>query len=176
MLSLGQPLENKPILSLRTGAPVGQALMPLINPNNLKIEGWHAEDRFTHQRGVLLSQDIRDILAQGFVVNDHESISETDELIRLKDLLELDFVLTGKPVYTESKKKIGKVSDYSFERDGFFIQKLYVAQSVLKSFSGGSIIIDRSQIIEITRTKIIVKDAVVTEKANQAAIAPSFAS
>lgn len=175
MLSLGQPLENKSILSLRTGTPVGQALSPLINPNNLKIEGWHAEDRFDKRRGILLAQDIRDILPQGFVVNDHEAISDPSELVRLKDLLELAFEIVGKPVYTEGKKRLGKVSDYAFERDGFFIQKLYVAQNVLKNFSGGSVIVDRSQIVEITRRKIIVKDAIVTEKSEQGAVAPQFA-
>jgi uncharacterized protein YrrD len=172
MLSLGQPLENKPILSLRTGAPVGQALTPLINPNNLKIEGWHAEDRFNHRRGILLSQDIRDILPQGFVVNDHESISDTAELIRLKDTLELNFEIMGKPVFTESKKRLGKVSDYSFDREGFFIQKLYVAQSLIKSFSGGNLIVDRSQIVEITRSRVVVKDEVVTDMADQPVIEP----
>ncbi len=176
MLSLGQSLQNKPILSLRTGTPVGQALGPVINPDNLKIEGWHAEDKFTRKRGVLLSLDIRDILPQGFVVNDHEAISDVSELVRLKDILKLNFELIGMPVYTEHKKKLGKVSDFSFERDGFFIQKLYVAQSIIKNFSGGSVIVDRSQIIEITRSRIVVKEAVVTETAEQGAVAPQFAS
>ncbi len=176
MLSLGKPLENKPILSLRTGATVGLALAPLINPNNLKIEGWHAEDRYDKRRGVVLSQDIRDILPQGFVVNDHDAVSDISELIRLKDILELNFELTGKPVLTESKKRLGKVSDYAFEREGFFVQKLYVEPGVLKSFSGSSVIVDRGQIIEITRDKIVVKDAVVTENASQGAVSPSFAS
>jgi|SRR5690606_4274440 len=175
MLSLGQPLENQPILSLQTGSPVGQVLTPLINPNNLKIEGWHAEDRFDKRKGILLSQDIRDILPQGFVVNDHEAITDPSELIRLKDILELNFVLNGMPVYTESKKKLGKVTDYSFEREGSTIQKIYVAQSILKSLGGGNLIIDRSQIIEITRTRIVVKDAAVTLTDEQPAVAPQFA-
>jgi sporulation protein YlmC with PRC-barrel domain len=176
MLSLGSSLQNKQILSLRTGASIGQALEPLVNPNNLKLEGWHAEDRFTKRKGILLTQDIRDILPQGFVVNDHEAISDPSELVRLKDVLELHFELIGKPVYSDTKRRVGKVSDFSFEQEGFFIQKLYVAQSVIKSLSGGNVIIDRSQIVEITHARIVVKESTVKEGSEQAAIAPSFAS
>jgi len=39
-----------------------------------------------------------------------------------------------------------------------FVQKIYVSQSIMKSFSGGALSIDRSQIVEISSSKIIVKD------------------
>ncbi len=164
MLTLGQPLIEKPILSLRTGQPVGLAHQPIINPNNLKIEGWFAEDRFDKRKGVLLGQDIREILPQGFVVNDHEAISELDELVRLKKILELEFEIIGKSVYTKHHKKLGKVTDYAFEKNGFFIQKLYVAQPLIKSFSGGDLTVDRTQIIEVTDKKIVVKEATAPDK------------
>lgn len=173
MLSLGSSVTEKPIMSLRTGQPVGQVLQPIINPNNLKIEGWYALDRFNKQRGILLGQDIRDILPQGIVVNDHEAITDQAELVRLKDTLELDFQVIGKPVYTTHRKRIGKVEDFAFEKNGFFIQKLYVGQSLIKSFSGGSATVDRTQIVEITDRRIVVKEATVPEKAIAAAPIPA---
>lgn len=166
MLTLGQQLIHKPVLSLRTGAPIGEALEPIINPNNLKIEGWYVQDRFNKDKRILLSQDVREILTQGFVVNDHESLSEISELVRLQKTLDLAFVLEGKQVISDTKRKLGKVSDYAFERNGFFIQKIYIAQSMLKSFSGSSLTIDRTQIIEVTQKKIIVKEALVPSKAS----------
>ncbi len=107
---------------------------------------------------ILLTQDIRDIIEQGIVVNDHEVLVVPEELVRLKDILKINFNLIGKPVITVSKSRLGKVSDYAADNTSLFIQKLYASQSVLKSFSGGSLSIDRSQIVEITNRKIVVAD------------------
>lgn len=164
MLSLGLQFINKPILSLRTGTQLGKIREAIVNPDNLKIEGWHVDDDFHHESRILLSQDVRDIIPQGFVVNDQDSLTSPHELIRLKQLLELRFEVIGKPVKTVGGKRLGKVSDYAFEKDGFFIQKLYTHQSLVTSFSGGGAIIDRAQIFEITDKNIVVKDANVPGK------------
>lgn len=180
MITLGTSLDNKPVLSLRTGMPIGRTISPLIDPNNLKIIGWHAEDRFSKSQGILLSQDVRDFLPQGLIVDDHDAITDPSELVRLKDLLNLEFKLIGMPVVTENSKKLGKVSDFSFEKNGFFVQKIYVARSVFKSLVTDSLIIDRSQIVEITLQHIVVKDSVITEKvkspAKSGVITPQFAN
>jgi uncharacterized protein YrrD len=171
MLSLGQSLINKPILSLQTGNQVGIALEPIINPNNLKIEGWHAQAN-DKRRGILLTLDVRDIVPQGFVVNDSEAITEVKELIRLKSILDLSFAIIGKAVITDSKKRLGKVSDYSFDKTSFFIQKIYVSESLVKSFSGGMLSIDREQIVEITNKRIVVSEPTVREDVGLA-VAPA---
>lgn len=158
MLQLSTSLLNQPVMSLRTGQPVATAIQPIINPNNLKIEGFWCADRFDKKESVLLYQDIRDILPQGFIVDDHDVLADPDELIRLKDILNIGFTLIGKPVVTTSKQRVGKVSDYATEMETLYIQKLYVAQSVLKSFTGGNLGIDRSQINEITDKRIIINE------------------
>lgn len=159
MLRLSHDLVGKPVMSLRTGQAVGLAVAPIINPNNLKIEGYYCEDKFDKKTElVLLYQDIRDIIPQGFVVNDHDVLVRPEELVRLKKVMELDFVLLGKPVVTLGKQKLGKVSDYAVELETMYIQKLYVSQNMLKSFTGGNLAVDRSQINEITDSKIIVND------------------
>jgi sporulation protein YlmC with PRC-barrel domain len=158
MLQLSASFINKPVMSLRTGTPIARVTTPLINPNNLKIEGFFCEDIFNKDILILLDQDIRDFLPQGFIVNDHEVLAEPDELVRLKDLIELSFDILGKPVETVSKEKIGKVSDYATDVSSMFIQKLYVSQSLLKSFMGGSLSVDRTQIHEITPRRVIINE------------------
>jgi sporulation protein YlmC with PRC-barrel domain len=158
MLQLSNTLLNRPVLSLQTGTAIATAISPIINPNNLKIEGFYCDDRASKQQLILLSQDIRDVIPQGIVVNDHASLSEPDELVRLKDVLALHFSLLGKPVETVSKQKVGKVTDFATEISSMYIQKLYVSQSVFKSFTGGSLSVDRTQINEITNRRIIVND------------------
>jgi sporulation protein YlmC with PRC-barrel domain len=170
MLQLSQSLINRPVLSLRTGTTVATTISTIINPNNLKIEGLYCLDRFEKTRLVLLYQDIRDVLPQGLVVNDHDVLSEPEELVRLDDVMKLQFELIGKPVITVSKEKLGKVNDYATEVETMYIQKLYVGQNLLKSFTGGNLSVDRSQIVEITARRIIINDILKTAPAAVAAI------
>lgn len=158
MLQLSQSLLNQPVMSLRTGAPIATTTAAIINPNNLKVEGFYCEDRSNKDRLVVLYQDIRDVIPQGIVVNDHEVLTPPDELVRLKDIIELNFELIGKPVVTAGKEKLGKVNDYATEVSTMYVQKLYVGQSLLKSLAGGSLSVERTQIIEITNRKIVIKD------------------
>lgn len=147
-------------MSLRTGTPVATTIGTIFNPNNLKVEGFYVEDSFDKSRLILLYQDIREILPQGFVVNDHDVLAEPGELVRLKDILNLKFELIGKQVVTLSKEKVGKVSDYAVETETMYVQKLYVSQSILKSLTGGSLSIDRTQINEITPRRIIINELI----------------
>lgn len=142
---------------------------PIINPNNLKVEGFYCQDGFEKKKQlVLLYQDIRDVVPQGIVVNDHDVLVPVSELIRLKEIIALNFELIGKPVVSVSKQKIGKVSDYATELSTMFVEKLYVGQSLIKNFSGGGLSIERSQIVEITNRKIVVQDPLQGIKATKA--------
>ncbi|HEY1063670.1 MAG TPA: PRC-barrel domain-containing protein [Candidatus Saccharimonadales bacterium] len=158
MLQLSATLLNKSVFSLRTGQPVARVIGPVFNPNNLKIEGFYCQDSISKQELILLYQDIREVLKEGFVVNDHDVLTEPQELVRLKEILQLKFDLIGKQVVTTSKQKVGKVSDFAVETETMFVQKIYVTQSVLKSLTGGSLSIDRNQINEITDRKIVINE------------------
>lgn len=156
MLQLSGMLINRPVMSLRTGTQVGTTVAAIINPNNLKIEGFYCNAG--RKKLVLLYQDIRDVLPQGVVVNDLDVLTDPSELIRLKDLMELNFELMGKHVVTVGKDKVGKVTDYATEIETMYVQKLYVSQSLFKSFASGNLGVDRSQIVEITKDKVVIND------------------
>lgn len=158
MLQLSAGLLNKSVLSLRTGQPVALVRAPIVNPNNLKIEGFYCEDLYDKIQLVLLYQDIREIINEGFVVNDHDALVEPEDLVRLSDVLAAKFDLLGKKVVTTSKQKVGKVSDFAVETETMYVQKIYVSQSLFKSFTGGSLSVDRTQINEITDKQIIIND------------------
>lgn len=158
-----------PVLSLRSGSPVGTATKIILNPNNLKIEGWFVADRFDKKELILVTGEVRDVSDRGIIVNDHEVLSTAEELVRLKPVIEIGFELIGKPVTTESGKRLGKVSDFAIETGSLFVKKIYVAQSLIKNFSGGSLSIDRTQIIEITDKRIIIEDPTIKDEAPEAA-------
>ena len=144
-------------MSLQTGGPVARTVLPVIDPNNLKIEGFYCltNDR---QQQILLSQDIRDILSQGIVVNDHTVLTDESDLVRLQDILRIKYAVLGKKVVTQNGRKLGKVEDYACDTQSMYIQKLYVVPTFIKGLAGGQLGVDRSQIVEITNDKIIVQD------------------
>lgn len=172
MLQLSGTLINRPVMSLRTGAQVATIIAPIINPNNLKIEGFYCQDNFSRKRLILLSQDIRDIISTGIVVNDHDVLSEPEDLVRLKKVIEIDLQLMGMPVITVNKRRIGKVNDYAAETTTMYIQKLYVGQPLIKSLGGGQLSVDRNQIVEITNRKIVIQEPLKPTKATVQVTAP----
>lgn len=169
MLKLSNSIIDVPILSLRTGSPIATATKVIMNPNNLKIEGWFAADRLEGSELVLVAGEVRDVLDRGIVVNDHEVLSPAEDLVRLKETIEIGFELIGKAVTTESGKRLGKVADFAVETEALIVKKIYVGQSLIKNFSGGTLSIDRTQIIEITDKRIIVEEP--TDKAKAPATA-----
>ena len=156
MLRLSASLRNQPVLSLRSGNPIAVALEPIINPHNLKILGWWCKLP-GGKKQVLLADNVREILPTGLAVNDEADLSDQQDLVRHKNILNIRFQLLDKPVKTK-RQKLGKVSDFSYN-DGLFIQKLYVARSLVKVFaSEDTLLIDRTQILEVTDHYILVRD------------------
>jgi hypothetical protein len=82
--------------------------------------------------------------------------------------LNFKFRLEDKLVVEESGRKVGKVAAYSVETSSFYIIKLHIKPGFLGSFSATERIIDRSQIIEITPQKIVVKAAAVRDESRAA--------
>lgn len=157
MLKLSASLKNLNVISLRVGGTVALALEPIINPHNLKIIGWWCKAPSSQKPLVLLQDDVREIQAKGLAINDTDELADPSDLVRHKDVLEVNFELPGKLVKTK-RRKLGKVTDYSYN-DGMFVQKLYVERPITKVFSAeDTLIIDRTQILEVTDHFILVKD------------------
>lgn len=173
MLKLIQSFLPTEVLSLRMGGPIAVVKSPIINPNNLHIDGWRVIDNRSGSELILLSKDVREIIDKGLIVNDHEVLSPAKDLIRLKDILQINFLLTGIKVQSVSKQGYGKVMDFAFDSTSFYIQKIYSGQPILKSLSGNSLSIDRNQIIEITPNKIIIDDPTVKASDPEPALAPA---
>jgi sporulation protein YlmC with PRC-barrel domain len=172
MLQLSVSFTNQPIMSLRTGTEISRAYGPIINPNNLKIEGFYCQDPENRKNTlILLNQDVRDIIPQGIVVNDMDVLTDATELVRLKEIISYHFELLGKPVVDTDNKRLGKIEDYSVDIESLYVQKLYISQSMFKSFTGGNLGIDRSDIVEITEKKIVIRETM--RKAPMRAGAPA---
>ena len=169
MLLLSAKLKDQSVLSLRTGGQVATALAPIINPNNMLVLGFYCHDLFSDENLILLSQDIREHIRRGFVIDDHEVLTYPEDLVRFQEILGIQFDPIGKLVVTDLHRKLGKVTDYAVDSASLYIKKLYVAPRLIKSLTGSQLSIDRSQILEVTDKQIVVKEA--TEKVEQPAAA-----
>ncbi|MDB5166347.1 MAG: hypothetical protein JWM37_419 [Candidatus Saccharibacteria bacterium] len=138
------------------------AVGPIINPTNLKIEGFYCQDNRSSHVLILVGQDIRDRIPEGIIIDDYDVLTPPEELIRLEEVIDLHFELINKSVCTVSGDKVGKVSDFATDLDSLFIHKLYVSQSIVKHLTGGSLVVDRNQITEITADKIIIEELLKT--------------
>lgn len=162
MLQLSKSLVGVPVLSMRLGGPIATAAEPIINPHNLKILGWWCSVPNSKTQQILLVDDVREVLPEGLAVDDEAALSDANELIRHQSVLGNHFQLMDKEVRTK-RTKLGKVTDYAYDSGSLIIIKLYVSRPLTKILSTeDTLIIDRSQIIEITDKHIIVRDAEVT--------------
>lgn len=173
MLTLSTKFINRPILSLRVGHKVAIASTPIINPNDLKIEGWYTQDDTSKNVLILQEQSVRQIVPEGIIIDDFDELVPLDDLVRLQKIVDLKFDLISMQVHTTNKQKIGKVVDYAVEPQTMMIIKLYLNQNIFKDFSGGGRVIDRKQIVEVTDRKIVVKDTEIRVRETQALPEPA---
>lgn len=156
MLFLGSSFGKFPLLSLRTGRTSGSIVGHLINPHKLRVDALWCKPSSARQPKLLLTQDIREVSIRGVIIDDDNVLSEPDELIRLRPVIDLHFELIDKKVIS-GRFTIGKVVDYALECDGFTVQKLYVEPALWNKFKSSRLTIDRSQILEVSHKYIKVK-------------------
>lgn len=164
MYVLANQLKELPVMSLQTGTPIATVTSLIINLANLEVMALSCK---LHERkptaGVILVRDVRQFATDCVIVDSFDEIEDAREIVRLREVVERAFEPIDKPVFSESGQHLGKVEDYTVNLKTFMLQKLYVHQSLMKSLLFNSLVIDRTQIIDVSEKQFTVKDASVTE-------------
>ncbi len=165
MLRFIEQLPGMTIKSLRSGTVVGRLDMPILNPHKMSIEAFYVESpRFKDDR-VLFTQDIRHVDRTSLIIDDEDDVIEVSEdLVRLQEMLSINFQLIHKKVISDSKRKIGKVNNFAIDDETFRIQKMYVSRTGITSFASSDLIIGRNQIAEVTDRYVVVKEGTLRAK------------
>lgn len=159
MLLLGSKLIDMPILSLQTGGRLATTKKAVINPADLKVLAYEvAGPRLNQKPSFLRIADIREISPIGIIVDSNEELVGLDDVILIKKIINLDFNLLGIKIINQQKSKIGVAIDYIIDSDSLYIKKIRVKQTFLKSLNKTELLIDRTQIVEISNDYIMVKD------------------
>jgi uncharacterized protein YrrD len=157
MLLLGSRLIGTPVMSLQTGTSLAETKAALIDPSNLKLVAYELDGPMLAERPYLRIADVRELSGIGMIVDSSDEFIGEDDVIAIKKLKDLGFVLNGMTVVDEQKHKLGKIEDYSIDTDSFIVQQLTVKRGVIKSLTDTALLVHRSQIIEINDRNIVVK-------------------
>ncbi len=164
MYSLASDLVDQPIISLQTGQVVAWAAPPVLNIDNLEVVAFTCVIPHQKEPLLLLTGDIRQYAADCIIIDDEDELTSPHDIVRFTTDLSHNYSPLGKPVVADTGRKLGTVEDYSINLETHRVQKLYIRQSLLRALFGSNLIIDRTQIIDITPKQITVRDATITEK------------
>ena len=164
MYALASQLHNLPVVSLQTGQAVGAVRRPIIESSNLEVMALYCQTDKSHNTDeVVLMRDIRQLASDCVIIDSVEEIEEVHEIVRLREVAEKDFNPLQKAVVNESGHRLGKVEDYTINIHSSMIQKLYVQQPLWRSILFSNLVIDRTQIIDVTPRHFMVRDASVKQ-------------
>lgn len=162
MYILASQLKNLPVMSLQTGQPIATIQRPILNMTSLEVMALRCSvGRARTKEGVILLRDIRQFASDCIIIDSFDEIEDASEIVRLKAAAEQDFDPIGKAVSSESGQKLGRVEDYTINLKTYMLQKLYVHQSLMRSLLFNSLVVDRTQIIDVSLRGFTVRDATV---------------
>ncbi len=178
MLVYASRLIGTPVLSVQAGGRIAVIAEPIVDPDNLKIIAFKLAGPLIAKSSanILDVRSIREYSNYGIVIDDIDELLEKDDVVKISDVLRLNFALNGLKVETKKGSKLGKIEDYTLTSEDFVVQQLIVKRPMIKSFIDPELTIPRKEIVEITDYKIIVKDEekTIKIKAEKEEFVPNF--
>lgn len=171
-------LQDFPVLSLHVGAPVARIVAPIIDPDSLKVIAYRVDGPLVGRDDVgeiLPVASVREFSSLGLVIDSTDEFVEVDDIVRVREVLKLNFELVGLKVVTKKGTKLGKVGGYTIDADSGTIMQLIVRRPAMKALIDPELTISRSQIIEVDDYQVVVKsEEAKIRQATQKDFVPSF--
>jgi sporulation protein YlmC with PRC-barrel domain len=161
MYALASQMNSLPIISLQTGEAVAWSRQPLIDIANLEILAFRCEGSHKKHQKILMIRDVRQLAGDCIIVDNEDELTDPEDIVRMKDMISSSYNPIDKLVVSDTGRKLGSVEDFTINLDTNRIQKLHIRQSMLRSWIGNSLVIDRTQIIDISPQRITVRDSTV---------------
>lgn len=159
MYVLANQLKGLPVMSLQTGSPIAVVEQPIVKQSTLEVMALACTvGKIKRRTSVILLRDIRQFATDCVIIDSFDEIEDANEIVRLRDIVDEAFTPIGKNVVNESGQRLGKVENYTINLKTSMLQKLYVHQSLMKSILFNNLVVDRTQIIDISTKQFTVKD------------------
>ena len=161
MLILNSKLEKTPVMGLQTGSQLALIGAPIIDPANLQILAYSLDNNsYSNDQMYLRIDEIRELSRIGFIVDSGEDFITTSDVIKIKEILDLNFQIIGMKVVDEKGNLVGKVVDFTMSLLNFTVQQLIVKRPLFKSFNSSELTIHRNSITAIDDEKITIRSEV----------------
>jgi uncharacterized protein YrrD len=157
MLKLYSQLVELPIMSLREGHQVGHISDLIIDPLNGRLLAYTTKGSWLRPSRIIAAADIREVSSDLAIVDSGEVLTDSEEIVRVGQVLSSKIRLIRSRVQTENGTKLGRVTDYAVNVLGHVLERLNVQSSPL----GRELLIPHEDIVEIKKGLIIVKEQLV---------------
>lgn len=176
MLIEGSKLLKYPILSLRTASRIAEVKGLVIDPNFLKVVAFEISAASSRQSLFLEASSVREFSKMGMIVDSDEEFVEKDDVIKLKETIDLGFSLDNMKVISKKKAMLGRIEDFIINTEDFQIMQLIVKRPIYKALIDPELVIGRSDIHEINDSEIIVKseEGTIMKKSGTLDFVPNF--
>ena len=177
MLISNEKLSNTPILSIQAGGMIARAGEPIIDPDELKIVGFRTIGPMSKSDANILDvKSIREFSNYGMVIDSADEFVNGEDVIKIRNALELGFNLIGLKVESRKGSKLGKIIGFNCSEGDFMVQQFIVQRPAFKALMDPELLIPRSEVVEVTDTKLIVRDEEkrIKERAEKEDFIPNF--
>lgn len=177
MLVTSSKLIGTPILSMQASSSIGNVSELVVDPESLKIVAFIITGPLADKRANVLDvKSVREYSSFGMVIDSIDELVQKEDILKISDIIDLNFNLINLKVESKKGSKLGHVSDYTVTSEDFTLQQLIVRRPLIKSFADPELTIPRKEIVEVTDYKIIVKDEekTIRKKAENEDFIPNF--
>lgn len=155
------------VILTTAGVPVGRVIEIAIEPETGKITGFLLAPR---GQNVVAPSDVL-FWNESLFIHDEDNVIETEDIIKLREVLEKNIPILHNKVYTKKGLYLGKVYDIGMSSKFFVMTKLAVAKDIFGLFPYDEKLIAHGNILEIKKDRIIVKDVAGTVPVKESASA-----
>lgn len=178
MLVTSGKLIDTPVISVQSTGSIGTVASIIMDPTTLKILAFRLSGPLLKKStaDILTVSSIREYSHLGIIVDSIDELVSSDDVVKISEVLSLNFNLIGLKVESKKGSHLGRVNDFTVTPDDFAVQQIIVKRPLMKSFLDPELTIPRHEIVEVTDYKLIVKDEekVIKARAEKEDFVPNF--
>ncbi|MFY9484348.1 MAG: PRC-barrel domain-containing protein [Patescibacteria group bacterium] len=150
-LVLASSILRLPVGTLEPPVRIGKVKDVVIDPKGGAFLGVTVSISLLKPALFATAADIIAVDRGGLVIKSEEALVEINEIVRAKEALGQGIRVIGLPVTTQSRKRVGRVSDLAIDLEGERVAKYYVRSWFSER------IIPSTAVVKITRKELVIE-------------------
>lgn len=151
-------ITDSEIILFQEKVRIGKISDLIFDISSAKLLGFFVSQYNSKDIKVVSISDVKGFGNGLVMVNDMNSLSDVDDIVKIKNAVIDNPEIIGSRVETESGQKLGKVANATINLTDYYLEKLYVDPGLSIKFLTNQLIITRNNIIKIKKKTIIVSD------------------